>query len=241
MAITTLTASTQAAAINYAYTTSGTTDWSGIANNTYFYDLTTKLPYFKDSGGNVQNAFFTGGTISGSLTATTVSATTFYGNGSNLTGISGGGSFSGGTVSNASVFTGGLSATTFTVTNSTVLSGSTTFNDGFNSIVYNSGYTATFPTGSYTVNGRTNLNGIISVTGSTSINGSLSVTGNSSINGVLSASTLTLTSVPVNDDTTTQILSRDATTGAVEYINLSAITSYNYGLSFALANSVYLT
>jgi hypothetical protein len=164
MAITTLTASTQAAAINYAYTTSGTTDWSGIANNTYFYDLTTKLPYFKDSGGNIQNAFFTGGTISGSLTATTVSATTFYGNGSNLTGISGGGSFSGGTVSNASVFTGGLSA-----------------------------------------------------------------------------NTLTLTSVPVNDDTTTQILSRDATTGAVEYINLSAITSYNYGLSFALANSVYLT
>ena len=59
--------------------------------------------------------------------------------------------------------------------------------------------------------------------------------------GGLSANTLTLTSVPVNDDTTTQILSRDATTGAVEYINLSAITSYNYGLSFALANSVYLT
>lgn len=87
MAITVLTATTQAAAINYTYTTSGTTDWSSIPNNRYFYDLVTKLPYFKDSGGNVQNAFFTGGTISGGLTATTISGGTLYGDGSNLTGV----------------------------------------------------------------------------------------------------------------------------------------------------------
>ena len=88
MAITTLTATTQAAAINYNYTTSGSTDFTGITNNTFFYDVVTKLPYFKDSGGNVQNVFFTGGTISGGLTATTISGGTFYGNGSGLTNIS---------------------------------------------------------------------------------------------------------------------------------------------------------
>lgn len=87
MAITILTASTQAAAINYTYTTSGTTDFSGISNNTFFYDLVAKLPYFKDSGGNVQDVFFTGGTIPGGLTATTISGTTLYGDGSNITNV----------------------------------------------------------------------------------------------------------------------------------------------------------
>ena len=87
MAITVLTATTQAAAINYNYTTSGSTDFTGITNNSYFYDLVTKLPYFKDSGGNVQNAFFTGGTLSGGLTATTISGGTLYGDGQNITNV----------------------------------------------------------------------------------------------------------------------------------------------------------
>jgi len=56
--------------------------------------------------------------VAGSISATTISGTTFYGDGSNLTGISGGGggSFSGGTVTNPSNFTGGLSANTFSAT-----------------------------------------------------------------------------------------------------------------------------
>lgn len=87
MAITNLTASTQALAIKYNYTTSGSTDFTGITNNSYFYDLVTKLPYFKDSNGNITSLFFTGGTLSGGLTATTISGGTLYGDGSNLTGI----------------------------------------------------------------------------------------------------------------------------------------------------------
>ena len=56
--------------------------------------------------------------VAGSISATTISGTTFYGDGSNLTGISGGGggSFSGGTVTNPTNFTGGLSANTFSAT-----------------------------------------------------------------------------------------------------------------------------
>ena len=49
--------------------------------------------------------------IEGSL-----SATTFYGDGSNLTGITGGGTFTGGTVSGATQFTGGLTANTISAT-----------------------------------------------------------------------------------------------------------------------------
>ena len=58
--------------------------------------------------------------IEGSL-----SATTFYGDGSNLTGISGGGgTFTGGTISGATTFTNGLTANT--------ISGGTIFGDGSN-------------------------------------------------------------------------------------------------------------
>lgn len=58
---------------------------------------------------------FSGNTrMIGSLTASTVSATTYYGDGSNLTGIISGGVFTGGTVTGATYFTGGLSASTLT-------------------------------------------------------------------------------------------------------------------------------
>ena len=57
-----------------------------------------------------------GGVLTGPLTATTVSATTFYGNGSQLTGIVAGATFTGGTVTGATTFTGGLSANTFSAT-----------------------------------------------------------------------------------------------------------------------------
>lgn len=45
-----------------------------------------------------------------------VTATTYYGDGSNLTGISGGGTFTGGTVSGPTTFTGGLTANTISAT-----------------------------------------------------------------------------------------------------------------------------
>jgi hypothetical protein len=51
--------------------------------------------------------------ISGNLSVIgSISGNTFYGDGSNLTGITAGGSFTGGTVSGATTFTNGLSADT---------------------------------------------------------------------------------------------------------------------------------
>ncbi len=54
--------------------------------------------------------------INNGLTATTISASTIYGDGSNLTGISGGGSFTGGTVSGSTIFTNTVSANTMSAT-----------------------------------------------------------------------------------------------------------------------------
>lgn len=57
MALNILTASTQAVAVNYSYTTSGSTDWSGVTNSSYFYDLVSKLPYFKNNVGDIYHIF----------------------------------------------------------------------------------------------------------------------------------------------------------------------------------------
>lgn len=57
MAITVLTATTQAASINYNYRTSGSTDWSSVPSTTYFYDLVDKLPHYKNSSGTVLEIF----------------------------------------------------------------------------------------------------------------------------------------------------------------------------------------
>ena len=64
---------------------------------------------------NVQGSRVTG-SLTGitSISAVTISATTFYGNGSNLTGISA--TFTGGTVTGATNFTGGLTASTMSAT-----------------------------------------------------------------------------------------------------------------------------
>jgi hypothetical protein len=46
----------------------------------------------------------------------TISATTIYGDGSNLTGVSGSGTFTGGTVTGSTTFTNGLTSNTFSAT-----------------------------------------------------------------------------------------------------------------------------
>jgi hypothetical protein len=58
----------------------------------------------------------------------------------------------------------------------------------------------------------------------------------------LSANTFNITTTPTNNNSNTQILSRNSSSGNIEYIDSSSISaSFNYGLSFAIANSVYLT
>jgi hypothetical protein len=76
MAITILTARTQAAGVNYNYTTSGSSDWSGIPNSAYFYDQIDKLVRYKNQSGVILDPFFSGGTIS-SLTSLGAYGTTY--------------------------------------------------------------------------------------------------------------------------------------------------------------------
>jgi hypothetical protein len=80
------TTMTMAAGVNYTATTDNSTDWSAVTNNTYFYDKTNKIVYYKNNSGSVIGAYdtFTGGTVTGptdftaGLTATTISAVTYY-------------------------------------------------------------------------------------------------------------------------------------------------------------------
>ena len=66
------------AGVIYTATTDSSVDWTGVTNNSYFYDKTTKLVYYKNTSGVVVNAYdtFTGGTVNG-ITATTISASTY--------------------------------------------------------------------------------------------------------------------------------------------------------------------
>ena len=67
------------------------------------------------------------------------------------------------------------------------------------------------------------------------------------VNGTLSASTFTITSTPVNSNNNAQILSRNSTTGDIEYIDVSVLTgatapsNFNYGLANAMVNFNFLT
>jgi hypothetical protein len=77
MGVTNLTIKTSAG-VNYTSTTDSSVDWSAVTYNTYFYDKSTNLVYYKNSGGTIIGAYdtFTGGSVS-SLTATTISASTY--------------------------------------------------------------------------------------------------------------------------------------------------------------------
>ena len=79
-------------------------------NNTFTFTNNTGDTF------NVNFEVVSGLTVNGILSATTISATTFYGDGSNLTGISGGGTFTGGTVTGPTNFTNGLTASTISAT-----------------------------------------------------------------------------------------------------------------------------
>lgn len=96
-----------------------------IDPDTYITGFTYSSNTFtiSDNSGNTLNATFndvTGLTVNGTLSATTISGGTFYGDGSNLIGVSGG--FTGGTVSGNTIFTSGVTINT--------ISGGTFYGDG---------------------------------------------------------------------------------------------------------------
>ena len=50
-----------------------------------------------------------------------------------------------------------------------------------------------------------------------------------------------ITTIPTLDNTTTQILTRDTTTGVVKYSDSTSPNIVNYGMVYAMTNFVYLT
>jgi len=107
MAVSAITTSMMAG-VNYTSTTDNSADWSAVTNNTYFYDKTNKIVYYKNNSGLVISAYdtFTGGTVNG-LTATTISATTYQNLPDSVTGNYL--PLSGGTVTGQTFFTSGVS------------------------------------------------------------------------------------------------------------------------------------
>jgi hypothetical protein len=70
----------------------------------------------------------------------------------------------------------------------------------------------------------------------------LDVSGNTIIRGVLSGGTMVITTTPTNENTNTQILSRNPTTGAIEYVDASStpIGTYNYGISYTMLTGNFM-
>jgi hypothetical protein len=74
MAITTVT-TTMAGAINYTVVTDTSADWSSVASSTYFYDKVTKLVYYKDVNGVIQNTYRNLPSVQSVVSAATVTPT----------------------------------------------------------------------------------------------------------------------------------------------------------------------
>ena len=82
--------------------------------------------------------------------------------------------------------------------------------------------------------------GAISTSGGAFTGGT--VTGATVFTNGLTSNTINISSTPVNNDTDTQILARNSSTGNIEYINSSAVTgTFNYGLVTAIASGNFLT
>ena len=55
--------------ITYAATTDTIADWGNVPANSYFYDFSTDLPYYKNSSGDVLEIFSEAGVSSNLYTA----------------------------------------------------------------------------------------------------------------------------------------------------------------------------
>jgi hypothetical protein len=74
MAVTTVTTS-MAGAINYTVVTDSSADWASVASSTYFYDKITKLVYYKDANGVIQNTYRNLPSVQSVASAATVTPT----------------------------------------------------------------------------------------------------------------------------------------------------------------------
>jgi hypothetical protein len=93
--------------------------------------------------------------------------------------------------------------------------------------------------------GQADLTAIInSVTGWT-VNGDLTVTGTTTSTnisgGTISGGTMVITSTPTNNDSPTEVLTRNSTTGQVESTSPQSPGLFNYGLANAIMTGNFLT
>ena len=110
----------------------------------------------------------------------------------------------------------------------------------------------TYSNNVFTVNqtGQSDLTATInSVTGWT-VNGVLTVTGDTSLQGVtantisattISGGTMVITTTPTNNDSPTQVLTKNVTTGVVEMTSPQSPGLFNYGLANAIMTGNFLT
>jgi hypothetical protein len=90
-----------------------------------------------------------------------------------------------------------------------------------------------------------NVNGNLTVTGNTNLQsftaGTGTINGNLLVTGTTSASTLTITSTPTLNNDNVQILTRNSTSGNIEYSDSTSANIFNYGLANAMVNLNFLT
>jgi len=92
---------------------------------------------------------------------------------------------------------------------------------------YVTGYTYTPNSNTFTIKqnqGQPDLTATFNSVSGLTVNGDLTITGNTSVQS-LTANTFNITSTPVLNNSNTQFLSRNTSSGAIEYTPLSAITS----------------
>ena len=85
------------------------------------------------------------------------------------------------------------------------------------------------------VNANSEFNGNVSITGNTTIDGDLIVT------GVTSASTINITTTPTNNNSLTEILGRNSSTGEIEYISSTELGVDTFVTAFTYNNLNKLT
>jgi len=198
---------------------------------------------------------FSGLTVNGVITATTVSATTFYGDGSKLSGIVTDNFYTTGfTYNNNNTFAierngnlpvliaridtmTGLTVNGDLITNT--ISATTYYNLPLDIRV--TGATYSNNTFTYTNNANGSFNVLFNTVTGLTVNGKLTVTGNTILNST-SATTLNLSNLPIQNNSATDILARNILTGEVEFIPVSAITpdtnTFITGTSFSSLTNI---
>jgi hypothetical protein len=213
--------------------TSGDTFVTGFT-----YDNSNNLTVTRNDNVSITTNIsqFTGLTVNGGLSATTISATTFYGDGSNLTGIphTTDTFVTGGTYNPSTVnldFSGNTGFVPFTVDVSLLKDDTNTFVTGF---TYDNSNTFTI-----TDNSGATFNATINTVTGLTVNGGLSATTISACTGIYTSNLYGCSPITVNDrlillsgltfssitedNSLTQILSRDSSDGSVKYRDVNTI------------------